>query len=252
MINRTPNGSFERRHSEKDKLSYFMAEECFESSSLATFDKLEAFPRFVTKRSLSRFVVKYEIYKQILNVNGVIIECGVFNGAGLFTWAQLANIFEPTNYNRKIIGFDTFEGFPNVNEQDNSEIHKPQIGDLRGDSLKELNKAIEKYNSERHLSHIENVELIKGDFLTTSTDYLQKNKHLLVSLLYLDFDLYEPTKRALDIFLPRMGKGSIICFDELNCENYPGETLALLEKLDISNYQINRLPIDPWISYIIL
>lgn len=252
MINKTPNGSFEARHSDKDKQSYTLAHAYFDSCSLSTFDKLEAFPRFVTKRSLSRFLVKYEIYKQILNVNGVIIECGVFNGAGLFTWAQLANIFEPTNYNRKIIGFDTFEGFPNVDEQDTSTIHTPQIGDLRGDSLEELNKSVEKYNSERHLSHIQNVDLIKGDFLTTSTDYLERNKHLLVSLLYLDFDLYEPTKKALETFLPRMGKGSIICFDELNCVNYPGETMALLEELDISKHQINRFPTDPWISYIVL
>lgn len=252
MGNDIPNGSFEKRHSPKDIHSYQLTEECFESSPLRTFDKLEAFPRFSSKRSLSRFLVKYEIYKQIINVNGVIIECGVFNGAGLFTWAQLANIFEPTNYNRKIIGFDTFEGFPDTNELDNSEIHKPKIGDLRGEGFECINKSVEKYNHERHLSHIPNIDLVKGDFINTSIEYLEKNKHLIVSLLYLDFDLYEPTKRALEVFLPRMGKGAIICFDELNCENFPGETIALLEQLDIRNYQINRSPIDPWISYIIV
>lgn len=247
-----PNGSFEKRHSPKDKQSYQLAETSFESSPLRTFDKLESFPRFATKRSLSRFLVKYEIYKQILNINGVIVECGVFNGAGLFTWAQLANIFEPTNYNRKIIGFDTFEGFPDTNQLDNSYIHEPKVGDLRGEELKFLKMSVDKYNSERHLSHIPNIELVKGDFMNTSAEYLEKNKHLLVSLLYLDFDLYEPTKKALEVFLPRMGKGSIICFDELNCENYPGETLAMLEELDIKKMQINRSPIDPWISYIVL
>lgn len=247
-----PNGSFEQRHSQQDKYSYQLTEECFELSPLRTFDKLEAFPRFITKRSMSRFLVKYEIYKKILDINGVIVECGVFNGAGLFTWAQLANIFEPTNYNRKIIGFDTFEGFPGTNKMDNSEIHEPKIGDLRGEDLECLNNSVEKYNNERHLSHIPNIDLVKGDFINTSIEYLEKNKHLIISLLYLDFDLYEPTKKALEVFRPRMGKGSIICFDELNCANYPGETLALLEQLDIEKYQINRSPIDPWISYIIL
>jgi hypothetical protein len=252
MGDNVPNGSFEKRHSQKDKISYQLTEECFETSPLRTFDKLEAFPRFATKRSLSRFLVKYEIYKQILNINGAIIECGVFNGAGLFTWAQLANIFEPTNYNRKVIGFDTFEGFPDTNEMDNSEIHTPKVGDLKGEGIEHLIKSVEKYNYERHLSHISNIDLVKGDFLKTSVEYLEKNKHLLVSLLYLDFDLYEPTKKALEVFLPRMGKGSIICFDELNCENYPGETIAMLEELAIRDHQINRSPIDPWISYIIL
>ncbi|MEC0370785.1 TylF/MycF/NovP-related O-methyltransferase [Paenibacillus chibensis] len=252
MGNSVPNGSFDKRHSQKDRESYQLTEQSFELSPLRTFDKLEAFPRFATKRSVSRFLVKYEIFKQILHINGAIIECGVFNGAGLFTWAQLANIFEPTNYNRKIIGFDTFEGFPDTNEMDNSDIHKPKVGDLRGESIEHLLQSVEKYNYERHLSHIPNIDLVKGDFMKTSTDYLNNNKHLLVSLLYLDFDLYEPTKKALEVFLPRMGKGSIICFDELNCENYPGETLAMLEMLDIGKCQINRSPIDPWISYVIL
>lgn len=240
------------RHSEKDRLSYLLTEESFNYSSINLFNKLEAFPRFATKRSISKFIVKYEIYKKIMEVNGCIIECGVLNGAGLFTWAQLANIFEPTNYNRKIIGFDTFEGFPNFNELDESGSYEIKIGDMRGDTYENLLKSVDKFNSERQLSHINNMELIRGDFLNTSQEFLENNKHLIVSMLYLDFDLYEPTKKALEVFLPRMGKGSIICFDELNCENFPGETLALLESLDIKKHQIQRFPIDPWVSYIVL
>jgi hypothetical protein len=34
----------------------------------------------------------------------------------LFT--TLRNIYEPYNMSRKIIGFDTFEGFPSVSPQD--------------------------------------------------------------------------------------------------------------------------------------
>ncbi len=66
----------------------------------------------------------------------------------------------------------------------------------------------------------------------------------------MDFDLYEPTKKALEVFLPHMSKGAIICFDELNCPSYPGETMALLEMLDLQRYEINRFPTGPWVSYI--
>jgi hypothetical protein len=249
-IDFTPTGTNAKNHNEKDRKSYVFAEQSFQTSQIRLFDKLEAFPRFSSKRSLARFLCKYEIYQKIININGVVIECGVFNGSGLFTWAQLANIYEPTNYNRKIIGFDTFEGFPSVCDLDESAESKPQIGDLQGDSYDSILKSVEKYNEERHLSHIPNVNLIKGDFMVTASEYLDNNKHLLVALLYLDFDLYEPTKKALDVFLPRMGKGSIICFDEINCESYPGETMAMIEKFDLSKYQINRFPTDPWISYI--
>ncbi|MCX6248479.1 MAG: class I SAM-dependent methyltransferase [Bacteroidetes bacterium] len=241
-----------KRHSRNDLESYELAVTAFEASETPVFDKLEAFARFSTKRSIARFLCKHEIFKGIINTNGVIIECGVFNGGGLFTWAQLSNIFEPTNYTRKIVGFDTFEGFNSVSQHDANTDKNPGIGDLKGVGIEEFRLSIDKVNKERHLSHIPNIELIKGDFLKTGEEYLKNNKHLLVSLLYLDFDLYEPTKKALDLFLPRMSKGAIVCFDQLNCPNFPGETTAMLESFDLKSYKLNRSNIDPWISWIVL
>ena len=43
--------------------------------------------------------------------------------------------------------------------------------------------------------------------------------------------MYEPTKAALEAIRPRMVKGSIIAFDELTDEEYPGETLAARDVL---------------------
>ena len=247
-----PGGANPSRHSTKDSRAFKLLETAFEESTLRLLDKLEAFPRFVTKRSLARLFCKYEIYKQIIRANGIIVECGVYNGAGLFTWAQLANIFEPTNYNRRIVGFDTFEGFPSVANSDSNKKLTPVIGDLRGSTLESFSMSLEKQNAERYLSHIPNTELVKGDFMKTGSAYLLNNPHTIISLLYLDFDLYEPTAKALEIFLPRMPKGSIVCFDELNCQNFPGETIAAFEQLDIPNRELKRFPEDPWISYIIL
>src|SRR4051794_22072706 len=204
-----PSGIDADRHSTGDALAYHLGREAFESSEVDLLDRLEAFPRFASKRSLARFLCRHELFQRVLDVNGVIVECGVFNGSGLFTWAQLSNIYEPTNYTRKIIGFDTFEGFPSTSELDNSADSTPTIGDLHGDTLESLKLSVEKYNNERHLSHIPNIELVQGDFMETAEKYVEDHKHLLVSLLYLDFDLYEPTKKALEVFLPRMGKGSI-------------------------------------------
>jgi len=104
----TPNGIFPGRHSSKDQSAYSLITETFTRSSVPLIDKLEAFPRFSTQRSLARFLVKHEMFKKIAGTTGIIVECGVFNGAVLFPWVQLSNIYEPTNYTRKIIGFDTF------------------------------------------------------------------------------------------------------------------------------------------------
>jgi len=79
----------------------------------------------------------------------------------------------------------------------------------------------------------------------------EKNPHLLVSLLFLDFDLCEPTKAALNALFPRIVKGGIVAFDELNCAEFPGEKRALLEFRDLSRVELRRFPIDPYISFFV-
>ena len=115
-------------------------------------------------------------------------------------------------------------------------------------TYEELLKCIEEYNNNRFLNNIDKIELVKSANLTIPK-YI-KNKHLLVSLLYLDFDIYKPTKTALKNFLPRMSKGSIIAFDELHAENWKGETMAMLESLDIRDCKIENFSFEPNISFI--
>jgi hypothetical protein len=250
---RLPRSAFAERHSSKDRQNYSLAERAFEASSLSVLDKLENFPRFTTKRALARFMAKERLFEKIVGINGIIVECGVFNGAGLFTWAQLSNIHEPVNYTRRIVGFDTFEGFPQVNEQqDNSGTTVSRKGDVRGSPLEEIALSVEKYNNERHLSHIPNVQLVQGDFAVTADRFIEANRHTVVALLYLDFDLYEPTKKALEVFLPRMPKGAVVAFDELNCATFPGETTAVHEVMGLGSHRIERFPFEPWISYVVL
>jgi hypothetical protein len=70
-------------------------------------------------------------------------------------------------------------------------------------------------------------------------------------MLYLDFDIYAPTKVALDHLLSRVVKGGIVTFDEMNCKEFAGETTALLESLDLNRVELKRFPLDPYISYFI-
>ena len=71
--------------------------------------------------------------------------------------------------------------------------------------------------------------------------------------MFLDFDLYEPTKVALKNFLPRIPKGGIIAFDEINNSAWPGETIALIEEFGgLNKLNIQKFPFDPNIAYIVL
>jgi len=211
--------------------------------------KLENFPKYVRRQHLKRFLALYEIFKIILPVKGSIVECGVFRGFGLMSWAKLSTILEPENLTRRIYGFDTFAGFPGHTEKDANPIAQPERAALYADSYEELKSLIEEYDRDRFLGHIDKVHLIRGNAIETIPQFVASHPHLLVSLLFLDFDLYEPTKLAIEAFVPRMPRGAVIAFDELDNPMWPGETLALLESIGIRHLQIRRLEWDPYIGF---
>lgn len=227
-------------------------EKVFERSSDRVEEKLDNFSKYIRRQKLTRLLSLYEIFKKILQVKGSIIECGVYQGFSLMVWAHMSSILEPTNLTRRIYGFDTFEGFPSVGEKDLNNVMAPGVGQLNSNSFEELNELIGIYDSNRYLGHINKVQLIKGDVSKTIPDFIANDKHIVVSLLFLDLDLYEPTKVAIESFYPRMPKGSIIAFDELDNPIWPGETVAILDTLGINSLEIERVEFDPYIGFAVI
>lgn len=238
----------------KKELDYLKQLDVYYKNSIGTnVEKLANFTKYVPRQNLTYFLAKYEIFKKILNIQGSIIECGVLFGGGLMTFAQLSAIFEPINHQRKIIGFDTFSGFKKMSQKDKGSTSEfAKQGGYAVDSLEDLKKCIKLFDSNRSLNHISKVELIKGDAVQTIPKYIQDNPHIVVSLLYLDMDVYEPTKKALENFVPRMPKGSVIVFDELNSKDWVGETMAVLDTIGIRNLKIERFPFNTYMSYAVL
>jgi hypothetical protein len=228
--------------------------EYFDQSSISTLGKLQNFPKYVRRQDISRFLAKNELFKMQLSIPGNIIECGCFQGGGTMTFAQLSAIYEPYNHTRKIISFDTFSGFPNVSKKDYNSSVKYKKGDLAvfTGMEEEIKKSTELYDKNRPISHIPKVELIKGDACILMPKYLKENPHLLVSMIYFDFDLYEPTAIGISTFLDRMPKGAIIAFDELNTKVFPGETLALLDTVGIKNISLRKTIFDSYITYAVI
>jgi len=71
-------------------------------------------------------------------------------------------------------------------------------------------------------------------------------------LLYLDFDIYEPTRIALEYLLPLVPKGGIIGFDELNQNKWKGETVAMKEVLKLSKIGLQKFVYDPHVSFFVV
>lgn len=227
----------------------------FENDPIPLEGKIETFSKYASYMALGRFICQYELFKMILDVPGAIIECGVFTGGGLFSWAKLCALLEPNYHSRRVFGFDTFQGFPSVSEQDSVHSEDPAIiqsGKYCGSSIENIQEGIDIFDLKRHISHIPKIHLVGGDVIESIPAFLDENPHLVVALLYLDLDLYEPTKMALKYFLPRMPKGALIAFDELNCKVWPGETLAVAEEIGVNNLRLKRLPFSSLVSFAVI
>lgn len=217
--------------------------------------KMEHFPRFVPRQAMARYLALYEIFKHIESVHGDIVQCGVNWGGSLFAFAQFSTVMEPINLQRRIIGFDTFSGFTGIDKKDidGANAHSEQrAGGYAADCEQELLENVGIFDSNRFLGHIPKISLVSGDACKTIPDYLERNPQLVVALLHLDFDVYEPTRVALQTLVSCMPRGGVIVFDELNHGAWPGETVAVKEVLGLDRLEIRRFAFEPFISYAIL
>lgn len=206
---------------------------------------------YLTRQTFSRLLFLAELYQQIVPVHGVAMEFGVRWGQNLALLHALRGMYEPYNYNRKIIGFDTFSGFPAVTPEDGGQVRAGDYG--VGENYQPyLQQILELHEADSPLAHRRKFELVAGDATETLPAYLVRQPETVVAFAYFDFDLYAPTKACLAAIRPRLTKGSIVAFDELNTPEFPGETQAFQEVLGIENYALRRSTFNPLISYVVL
>jgi hypothetical protein len=254
MNQQDPSRFLEPARTTRNEVEFRIDLEKYYAQSIGTnVEKLQNFSKYVPTQDLRRFVCRYELFKKILQVHGSVLECGVLYGGGLMAWAQFSEILEPLNHLRKIIGFDTFSGFVSVSDKDKTgTAYQGKEGGLSIDSYHDIQESVKLYDRNRFLSHIEKVKLVRGDIAETLPKYIEDNPHLVVSLLCLDFDFFEPTRVALKHLVPRIPKGGIIAFDELNHEVWPGETIAVMEEIGINNLKIERFSFGSTMCYAVV
>ena len=222
----------------------------YKSSPIPERQILSNLGLFINSKNLSRILFMDYLYRKIIDVQGVIMEFGVRWGQNMSLFSALRGIYEPFNRHRKIIGFDTFEGFPNIHDKDGqSEMMKKGQLALTDNYDIYLSKILEAQEKDNPLCHIKKFELCKGDGTKQINNYLERCPETIIALAYFDFDLYEPTKECLMAIKPRLVKGSILGFDELNDPDSPGETLALLETFGLHNIRLKKYPFASRVSY---
>lgn len=190
------------------------------------------FPSFnITNVSL--FLYQHRLFNMIKHLDGDIVECGVGVGRTFLFWVFLCY---DEGGQRHVWGFDSFEGFPEPSQEDDSPRH-PKKGEW---NVASIEKVFDMLVSTGLSSHwvLSSTTLVKGFF----EDSLSKYRGEKIALLHIDADLYESYKTVLETLYDKVQKGGIIAVDEymetFDHVNFPGAQKAIDEFFKSRNIEI--------------
>ncbi|GAB3974258.1 hypothetical protein GCM10029978_055400 [Actinoallomurus acanthiterrae] len=206
-------------------------------------DLLDNLTLYLRRQQLADLLSMDALYRMVLDVPGVIMEFGVRYGRHLAAFTALRTVYEPYNPFRRIIGFDTFTGFPDVGAVDKVGASAyPGRFALPDGYPSYLRDVLDAHEAGEYLCHITGRSMIvQGDVRETLPRYLEENQHTVVALAYFDLDIHEPTRATIEAIRPYLTKGSVLAFDELDHPKWPGENLALRRTLGLDHAAL-RLP----------
>ena len=73
---------------------------------------------FLRGSLLARILAIADIYKLIVDIPGAIFDVGTWRGQTAVVCENLRAIFEPLHFSRRIVCFDTFEGYKGFSDKD--------------------------------------------------------------------------------------------------------------------------------------
>jgi hypothetical protein len=182
---------------------------------------------------LQKILARYELFRMVSEVPGDIVECGVFKGSGLYTWAKLLQLFKPNNEIR-LVGFDFFETdramqFQHQQDKDCLDEHAENWSPQ--DTLR---KTCAQWGFNK-------LDLIAGNVVETTRKYVADNLGARISLLYIDVDNYEGALAILQNLYPLVCVGGIVALDEYALRTY-GESNAVDEYFKGQKIKLRSIP----------
>ena len=226
----------------------------FKNCPIPEDDILQNLGLFLSSKNLSRILFMDYIYQQIIDVPGIVIEFGTRWGQNISLFAALRGIYEPFYRHRKIVGFDTFTGFPSISDADNKKTALFVVGGLActKNYVEYLGKVMEYQEQDNPMSHVKRFEIRAGDAIIEVDKYLEEYPETIIALTFFDLDIYEPTLKCLQAIKPYLTKGSILAFDELTDHDSPGETKALAEVFGVGSIKLKRYRYTSRVSYFVV
>ena len=178
----------------------------------------------------------FKFFEIIKDIQGDIVECGVGRGRSLLIISALNHLLEKHEGGQRLIfAYDSFEGFPEPTEEDNSD-RRPQKGDWSASpsGKYEYSEKFTKLILETaDIPFDDNQISVKKGFFSES---LVEHPNQPIALLHVDGDLYQSYIDTLTLLYDKVSTGGIIVFDdfyqsELGEDRWPGARKAAKEFL---------------------
>ncbi len=200
------------------------------------FEVADHFGLYSGSQSIGRALFIYEILKKSKDIPGDIIEFGCWKGSNLLYMAKVLSLLQPNSIKR-VYGFDSFEGLKTFADEDGENMKDEFQSKYKGNEAT-IRRAIEVYEMDSWVS------LIIGNALETIDKFEEEHKHLMISLAYIDFDLYKPCLKALEFTHRNLSVGGYIILDEALMLEWVGEGQALKEFLSKREGQYQMIAND--------
>lgn len=159
-----------------------------------SFDRIFGRIRGRTLVSRDRCYVLWRTLQQATNLDGDVLECGVFRGGTALLAAETVTALEA---DKAVHLFDTFEGMPQTTEG----IDRFEEGGFGGTSAADVRSLMEPYPTVRvHAGYI--------------PDTFQGLEIPRIAWAHVDVDIYQSVLDCIDFIYPRLVRGGYMIFDD--------------------------------------
>ena len=210
---------------------------------------------FLRGSLLARILAIADLYQRIVDIPGVILDVGTWRGQTAVLCENLRAIFEPLHFNRRIVCFDTFEGYKGFSAKDKAtKLHRDGTYALSGKDYAEFLRRLlvlhEKSNAMGH-NHGKH-KVIQGDCRQTLPRFFADNPGEHVALAFFDVNAYEPTLKAFETIWARLAPGGVVAFWQLTRHTIPAEGRVYAEKI-LGKYphSLHRSATYPGLCYLV-
>lgn len=209
---------------------------------------------FIRGSLMARMFAIRELYERIIMKPGIIIDLGTWRGQTAVICENLRAIFEPMHLNRRIVCFDTFEGYIGFSEKDKATaLHKDgtySVGNDYSDLLNDLLILHEKNNAMGH--NFGKHKVIKGDCRVTLPGFFKEYSNEFVALAFFDVNSVDPTLESFKLIYDRLIPGGVIAFWQLTRDVIPAEGIVYVNNI-LNHYKhtLHRSQFYPGLCYIV-